>query len=122
MVVTQLQSTDREEEWANAMAANPAICRAISSMKIIEFGYADAEGNFHHRVVEPYAHGRTTAGNDALRGYQVGGTSESKVPDWKLFLVDRMTGLRIADRTFAGAAPRYAHGDKDLSPIYCRVP
>ena len=104
------------------MSANPTICTAIRSMKVIEFRYADKQGNIHHRVVEPYAHGVTRRGKDALRGYQIGGTSESVVPDWKLFIVEQMSGLRVTDRTFAGTAPGYAHGDRDLNPIFCRVP
>jgi len=104
------------------MPANPMICGAINSMKVIEFDYADEAGNVHHRIVEPYAHGATRRGNDALRGYQVGGTSESEIPSWKLFLVKRMIGLRITDCTFTGTAPGYAHGNRDLTPIYCRVP
>jgi predicted DNA-binding transcriptional regulator YafY len=103
------------------MTLEPRICEAINSMKVIEFDYADKVGNIHHRIVEPYAHGVTRRGKDALRGYQIGGTSESEVPGWKLFVVERMIGLIITGRTFTGTAPDYALGDKDLSPIYCRV-
>ena len=98
------------------------ICDAIKNMSLISFGYVDDEDNFHSRVVEPYAHGVTSTGKDALRGYQIGGTSESGIPGWKLFLVERMTNLRPGNRVFAGNAPGYAHGDRQLSPIYCKVP
>ena len=104
------------------MGRNAIICEAIQNMSVILFGYADDEGNLHSRVVEPYAHGVTRRGNDALRGYQIGGTSETEVPGWKLFLVERMTNLRLDNRVFAGNAPGYAHGDRQLSPIYCLVP
>jgi hypothetical protein len=103
------------------MSANATICTAIDSMKVIEFDYADEKGNLHHRVVEPYAHGVTKRGKDALRGRQIGGTSESGVLDWRLFLIAGMIGLRITKRSFA-VHHEYAHGDKDLNPIYCRVP
>lgn len=101
---------------------NAVICEAIAEFKIIEFTYEDNDGKVHRRVVEPYAYGQTGRGNDALRGYQVGGTSESAIPGWKLFIVGRMGGLRKTARTFNGTAPDYAHGDSALSPIYCRVP
>ena len=101
---------------------NPVICEAIERFKIIEFTYEDSAGNVHHRVVEPYAYGKTSRGNDALRGYQIGGTSESTIPGWKLFVVGRMGRLRKTDRTFNATAPGYAHGDSSLSPMYCRVP
>jgi hypothetical protein len=31
------------------MPANTMICTAISSMKVVEFNYADKKGNIHHR-------------------------------------------------------------------------
>ena len=104
------------------MTRNSTLCQAIESMRVIAFTYEDKEGNVHHRRVEPYAHGETTAGNAALRGYQIGGTSESEIPGWKLFIVERMAGLRITEGTFAGSAPGYAHGDRHLNPLYCQVP
>lgn len=91
-------------------------------MKSIDFTYADAQGHIHSRLVEPYAHGFTRRGNEALRGYQIGGTSDSQIPEWKLFLTDRMIGVIITDQPHDGAAPGYAHGDSDLDPIHCRVP
>ena len=104
------------------MARNSTLCQAIANMRVVTFTYSDKDGNVHRRVVEPYAHGETSTGNSALRGYQIGGTSESDVPGWKLFIVEQMTGLQVTDRTFAGSAPGYAHGDRHLSPLYCRVP
>lgn len=101
---------------------NQVICDSIQQMKTIAFDYSDEEGNVHHRIVEPYAHGLTTRGNEALRGYQVGGNSETTVPGWKLFVVDRMAALKVTEDTFDGTAPGYAHGDSALNPIYCRVP
>ena len=101
---------------------NPVICEAINQFKMIEFTYEDNDGNVHRRVVEPYAYGQTSRGNEALRGYQIGGTSESTIPGWKLFVIERIGGLRRTDRSFNGNAPGYAHGDSALSPIYCRVP
>lgn len=91
-------------------------------MRLLEFTYNDAEGNIHHRVVEPYAHGVTRQGNEALRAYQIGGTSETEVPGWRLFLVGRMFGLRMSESSFAGTVPGYAHGDRALNPVHCRVP
>jgi predicted DNA-binding transcriptional regulator YafY len=101
---------------------NNTISEAIRNRRIIRFLYADEAGNIHKRVVEPYAYGVTKQGNEAIRCYQIGGSSETEIPGWKLFLVDRMTGLIITDETFEGCAPGYAHGDKGLNPIYCRIP
>ena len=101
---------------------NSTICQAIREMKLLHFTYADAQGNVHTRLVEPYVHGLTKQGNEALRGYQVWGPSETTIPGWKLFLVERMAVLRMVDENFHGTAPGYAHGDKARSPLHCRVP
>lgn len=101
---------------------NQAISDAIQQMRVISFSYSDDEGNLHYRIVEPYAHGLTRRGNEALRGYQIGGTSETTVPGWKLFVVERITALMVSEHTFDGSAPGYAHGDSALNPIFCRVP
>jgi len=101
---------------------NSVICQAIEELRIIEFTYEDKARNVHNRVVEPYAYGKTRRGNEALRGYQIDGASESAIPGWKIFVVAGMRRLRKTNRTFNGTAPGYAHGDPALSPIYCRVP
>ncbi len=101
---------------------NNAICQAIHEMKLLTFTYADRQGNIHKRIVEPYAHGVTKAGNEALRAYQIAGTSESEIPNWRLYVVDRITNLNISEQGFDGTASGYAHGDKDLDPIHCLVP
>ncbi len=101
---------------------NTTICQAIRDMKVLTFTYADRQGNIHDRTVEPYAHGVTKAGNEAVRAYQTAGTSESKIPNWRLFVVNRITNLSISEQRFDGTAPDYAHGDEDLDPIHCLVP
>ena len=101
------------------------ICEAIRDQHIIEFDYYDSHGNSTHRVVEPYVYGRTSRRQDAIRGYQVGGTSQSDSSGtgiWRLFLCDRIRNLGRLEDTFAGTAPGYAHGDPALKPIYCRIP
>lgn len=97
------------------------IIDAISNRRVIQFSYTDADSNIHLRVVEPYAYGLTKQGNEAVRCYQIGGSSESSIPCWKLFLINRMVGLTVSNKTFYGAAPGYAHGDKALNPLYCCV-
>lgn len=101
---------------------NTIVCTAIRSLRVIEFGYEDQQGNAHHRVVEPYGHGVTTQGNEAVRGYQIDGTSESPLPGWRLFRLDRMFNLETSESTNSATAPGYAHGDSDLDPIFCMVP
>jgi hypothetical protein len=98
---------------------NKSIVEAIQNKRIITFWYADEQGNLHKRIAEPYAYGITKQGNEALRCYQVGGTSDSVIPGWKLFLVERISSLVVGNQVFSGSAPGYAHGDKALNLIYC---
>ncbi len=100
---------------------NQAIYDAIQDKKIITFYYADERGSLLKRVAEPYAYGLTRQGNEAIRCYQTGGSSETVIPGWKLFLVDRMSRLVVGEQTFDACAPGYAHGDKGLKPLFCCV-
>ena len=93
------------------------ICNAISGRLILSFTYRG-----HNRVVEPHAHGVSKAGNDVMRCFQTGGTSESGNPvGWKLMLVEEIGGLRVLEETFAGPQPGYSRGDKGMVQIYCEL-
>lgn len=77
---------------------NAVLCGAINDQNIVEFYYDGAR-----RIVEPFCHGISTAGNEVLRGYQISGFSSSgTVPDWKLFNLDEIFGLNVTEETFAG--------------------
>jgi hypothetical protein len=95
---------------------NSDICNAIKNMNLIEFYY-----NGGTRTVEPYCHGVTTAGNEALRGYQVDGFSESGKLGWKMFDLGNASNLTVLDETFEGPRTGYRKGDKGMSKIYCEL-
>jgi hypothetical protein len=95
---------------------DPRICSAIRQHKLIQFYY-----NNGTRVVEPHCHGVTTAGNEALRAYQVSGYSESGKMDWKMFDLGLASNLLILEETFVGPRPGYKKGDKGMSKIYCEL-
>src|ERR1700733_11289593 len=74
------------------------------------------------RVVEPHTFGNTTAGNDAIRAWQVRGGSVSNEPvGWKLFRLDEMPDVQLLNE--AAQAPRqgYKRGDKGMQIIYCQM-
>ena len=96
---------------------NATICEAINDQRVIEFYYDGSQ-----RTVEPFCHGRTTAGNDVLRGYQISGySSTGTVPDWKLFRLDKLSGLSVTAQIFRGDRPGYNPNDSAMSQIYCCV-
>ncbi|NJE47334.1 hypothetical protein E3E35_07965 [Thermococcus sp. GR7] len=95
----------------------PVICSAIRSRRIIKFYY---KGGI--RIVEPFCYGVSTAGNEVLRAYQIGGYSESGKPvGWKLFRISEISGLTVTDEHFEGNRPGYNPRDKAMVRIYCHV-
>ncbi|MHA1216658.1 MAG: hypothetical protein ACTSPX_04985 [Candidatus Thorarchaeota archaeon] len=93
------------------------ICSAMEEKKILRFYY---KGGI--RAVEPFCCGMGKAGNELLRGYQVGGYSESGGPvGWSLFRLSDMSSLTITDDTFTGMRPNYNPDDSAMEAIYCSV-
>lgn len=89
------------------------LAEAIHQKKVVEFRY---EGRT--RVVEPHTVGMMTSGAPGLRAYQVDGYSESRTqPSWRLYRVDKMSGLVVTNQTFAGPRPGYRQGDSDFARI-----
>lgn len=96
---------------------NKKICQAISGRSVIEFSYGG-----RIRVVEPHAHGISTAGNEVLRGYQVSGYSSSRRPPfWSLFDVSKVTDLTLSGNTFLGNRPGYNANDSAMTRVHCHV-
>lgn len=96
---------------------NATVCQAIASRKMLQFYYDGGT-----RVVEPYCHGISAAGNELLRAYQVSGFRQSGDPvGWKLLEVGKISGLSIIDWTFTGTCPDYNPNDRATSTTYCRV-
>lgn len=96
---------------------NHDICDAITALPVVEFMYRGLP-----RIVEPFCHGISRAGNEVLRAYQVGGASESGNPvGWKLYEVSQMSGLRRTGATFRPGRPGYNPNDSQMTSIHCRV-
>ncbi|SKB03143.1 hypothetical protein SAMN06295879_3667 [Agreia bicolorata] len=95
-----------------------AIDDAIEGRLEIEFEY-----DGHARVVQPCAHGsHVTTGNNVVRGYQVGGTSNSRRPPlWDLFKLDKIHGLVVTARTFPTNPPGYVLNDSHMGKIYSQL-
>lgn len=93
------------------------LCDAIRARRLVSFTYGG-----HHRVVIPAAHGHhKTTGNAVLRGYQIRGTSSSRlVPLWDLFRLDRMTGFRVLEETFDSDPRDYRRNDSDMI-VHCQL-
>lgn len=94
---------------------NALLCRAIRERRVVRFYYDG--GN---REVEPHCHGCSKDNNDLLRGYQISGYSSSGEPvGWKMFRLDRISGLVVTETTFRGARPEYDPQDNRMATVYC---
>lgn len=59
----------------------------------------------HERIAEPHVAG-IKGGRQGMLAYQTGGTSSSnRVPSWKLFYLDKMSGLEALGDAFPGPRP-----------------
>jgi hypothetical protein len=94
----------------------PAICDAIRLKRVIRFEYHGGA-----REVEPYIYGRSSAGVELLRGFQLRGASRSgETAGWKMFQIDDVSGVSV---TFEPFTPRdgYDPADKIIAFVNCRV-
>ena len=75
------------------------------------------------RLLEPYVLGVTKAGNLCFRGYQSLGSTKTYVPEWKIFLLDKiLTWKVVGDRTTPPPLKYNPKGDKSLSQILYQTP
>lgn len=74
-----------------------------------------------HRIVEPHTCGVSKLGKDTLSGYQIRGQSNSDLPNWKLFTLDKISSLTVLDEVFDGAELGYSRGDSRMTRIYCEL-
>src|SRR5690242_12217735 len=90
------------------------ICAAIRSCRLLAFEY---EGL--HRVVSPYCHGMTQGG-EALRAIQIRGESRTGGFGFgKLWLLARMSHVRVLEETFVPNDPGYNPSDSAMTSIHC---
>ena len=97
---------------------NTQICKAITNKNVIEFYYDGGT-----RIVEPHCYGiHNDTGNELLCGYQTGGYSKSgNLPDWRLYTIPEISGLRITDDQFSNARHGYKPNDSRMSRIFCQL-
>lgn len=100
---------------------NPSVlgllCEAIATKTLLAFTY-----DGHPRVVAPYLHGFTRAGDEALRAVQVRGSSRSgHFASGKLWIVSKMRLVRTLEERFVPDDPDYEPDDSAMASVHCRV-
>ena len=96
---------------------NEAIMNAIKQRHVLTLVY-----HGHPRRVEPHCYGVTTAGNEALRGYQTqGGSRTGEVPGWKMMLLREVHQLADTGEKFATPRPAYQRDEKGMKTIHAQL-
>jgi hypothetical protein len=74
------------------------------------------------RLVEAHAFGRSHAGHDVIRVWQVSAGSVSNEPiGWKLFRLDEARGVHVSEQTALAPRPGYRKGDRAMALIYFQL-
>lgn len=93
------------------------LCEAIATRRLLAFTYEGLA-----RVVAPYCHGFTKAGDEVLRGIQVRGSSRSgHFISGKLWTVSKMRLVRTLEEAYQANDPSYEPDDSAMARVHCRV-
>ena len=94
------------------------IISAIENKGVIRFYYAgDETENKGERLGEIYALGESKAGNKVIRVYQLRGATDTVIPNWKLFRVDKMDNIEFV-RNYYRPRPQFnSRGDNSMSRV-----
>ena len=72
------------------------------------------------RILEPHDYGIHN-GSVKLLGYQVGGASSGRLPNWRWLEVNSISDIRMLDRTFPGGRPSPSGKHHQWDQLFLRV-
>ena len=106
-----------ESKWLSMPLLKPVplIWTAIEQTRMIGLMYHDKE-----RIVEPHDHG-VLKGSVQLLGYQTGGASSRRLPNWLLMKTDEIVNLELLDQTFPGGRPTATGNHIRWDKLFIRV-
>jgi hypothetical protein len=88
---------------------------AIEQKRIVSLHYGGRD-----RILEPHDYGIQN-GCARLLAYQVGGSSSGNLPNWRWMDIDRISRLRLLDRTFPGGRPSPSGKHHEWDQLFARV-
>ena len=94
---------------------NPMIWAAIEQKRLLRFRYKNRE-----RIVEPHDYG-IHKGIIKLFGYQVGGSSSHKLPNWRWAEQNLISDIELLDKTFPGGRPTKSGKHHKWDKLFIRV-
>lgn len=95
--------------------ANPLLKKAIEERRLIRLRYKDRE-----RIVEPHDYG-IHKGVVKLLAYQVGGSSNHKLPNWRWLEEDSISHIELLSGRFAGGRQTESGEHHEWEKLYIRV-
>lgn len=97
---------------------NLKICEAIEGRHLLQFWYEEEV-----RIVEPHMLAYNEQNHLCLSAWWVGGHSKSgKSPQWRQYLVSKMSVLTIQSETFPYTRPGYKpDGGKQFHDVVCAL-
>ena len=72
------------------------------------------------RILEPHDHGILN-GSVQLLGYQIGGQSSRRLPNWLLMKTDEIVALELLDQIFLGGRPTATGNHIKWNKLFIRV-
>lgn len=94
---------------------NPVIWAAIEQKHLLRFRYKDRE-----RIFEPHDYG-IHKGVIKLFGFQIGGSSSQKLPNWRWAEQDLISELEMLNRSFPGGRPSPSGRHQKWDKLFIRV-
>ena len=88
---------------------------AIKGKRLIRLIYKARQ-----RIIEPHDYG-VHNGSVKILTYQVGGTSSSKLPNWRWMEVDAISDIHLLNRTFPGGRPNPSGKHHQWDQLFLRV-
>ena len=79
----------------------------------------DTINNPGWRTIEPVCAGTTKKNNPVVRAWQTEGATDTEVPGWKFFRLDRVRNWNPTTENFNEARPNYnPNGDKSMNQVW----
>jgi hypothetical protein len=94
---------------------NPLLSKAIEETRLVRLFYKDRD-----RIVEPHDYGIHN-GIVKLFGYQVGGSSSQKLPNWRWMEQDLISDIQLLSRTFPGGRLTSSGKHHEWDKLFIRV-
>jgi hypothetical protein len=94
---------------------DPLLWAAIEHRRLLRLRYRNKE-----RIVEPHDYG-VHNGSVKLFGYQIGGASSHKLPNWRWMETDLISDVQLLNQTFPGGRPTPSGKHHKWDKLFIRV-